>query len=302
MPSLIDTLGKASILDTTEGGNVLEEPNFADTFASDPEVVAELREALLSRILSSLLPKQVEFVLDTDHRILGYIGGFGSGKTVALAAKIIALGLVNPGCTIMALEPTYPMIRTVLMPTFEEYFETWGISYVMRLSPQPRYILSLPTGRVEILCQAAEAWQRIRGQNLAAAVWDECDTSPTDIAQKVGEMLLARMRTGEINQLAVASTPEGFRWAYRQFVEADGPDKRLIRVRTRDNPNLPKDFIPSLERNYPPQLIQAYLDGHFVNMASCALYPDFDRSLHYTDDLPRDLDTIYVGVDINVGN
>ena len=59
-------------------------------------------------------------------------------------------------------------------------------------------------------------------------------------------MLLARMRTGELNQLAVASTPEGFRWAYRTFVENDGPDKRLIRVRTQDNPHLPADFIPSL--------------------------------------------------------
>ena len=115
-------------------------------------------------------------------------------------------------------------------------------------------------------------------------------------------MLLARMRTGELNQLAVASTPEGFRWAYRTFVEHDGPDKRLIRVRTQDNPHLPADFIPSLERNYPSQLIAAYLEGHFVNLASCALYPEFDRSLNYCDTKPTPLDTIYVGVDINVGN
>ena len=44
-------------------------------------------------------------------------------------------------------------------------------------------------------------------------------------------MFLARMRVGQVNQLALASTPEGFRYCYRTFVEQDGPDKRLIRVK-----------------------------------------------------------------------
>jgi hypothetical protein len=163
-------------------------------------------------------------------------------------------------------------------------------------------VLHLPTGDVKVLLQSAENWQRIRGQNIAAAVWDEADTTPADTAQKASEMLLARMRTGNLNQLAVASTPEGFRWCYRTFVENATDDKRQITVKTRDNPNLPASFIPSLEANYPPQLIAAYLNGEYVNLASCALYPDFDRSLNYTDTMPDQGDTIFIGVDINVGN
>ena len=69
-----------------------------------------------------------------------------------------------------------------------------------------------------------------------------------------------------------------------------------------DNPYLPEDFVASLERNYPGQLIQAYLHGHFVNLASCSIYPEFDRSLNYCDTQPNELDTIYVGVDLNVGH
>ena len=99
------------------------------------------------------------------------------------------------------------------------------------------------------------------------------------------------MRVGQVNQLALASTPEGLRYCYRTFVEQDGPDKRLIRVKTRDNPHLPEGFIESLQRNYPAQLINAYLEGHFVNMASCACYPEFDRSLNYCDTQPDPLDT-----------
>ena len=285
-----------SLLDLCPGGTLLEAAKPLEA-AVDPDAI----ETLKKRILADCLPAQRDFLADT-HRIVGYIGGFGSGKSWALAAKILFLGMANPGSVIMACEPTFPMIRTVLIPALDGALAHWDIEYSFRASPQPEYTINLPSGTVTVLCQSAENYQRIRGQNIAAAVWDECDTSPTETAQKAGEMLLARMRTGNFNQLAVASTPEGFRWAYRTFIEQDGPDKKLIKVRTKDNPNLPPEFIPSLERNYPPQLIAAYLNGEFVNLAQCGLYPDFDRSRHYTDAKPTEDDTIFVGIDINVGN
>ena len=287
----------SSLLSICPGGTLLEP-------AREREVEADpgAEQALRDRILADCLPAQREFLADEGHRILSYIGGFGSGKSWALAAKLIFLGLRNPGQTIMACEPTFPMIRTVLIPALDAALEQWEIDYTFRASPQPEYRLELPTGPVTILCQSAENYQRIRGQNLAAAVWDEADTSPVDTAQKAGEMLLARMRTGNVNQLAIASTPEGYRYCYRTFIENEGPDKRLIRVKTRDNPHLPAEFIPSLERNYPAQLIAAYLEGEFVNLASCSVFPDFDRSLHYTDAQPDASENIYVGIDINVGH
>ena len=286
-----------SLLSQCPGGTLLERPQERN---DPPDPGAE--QALRDRILADCLPAQREFLSDESHRILSYIGGFGSGKSFALAAKLIFLGLRNPGKVIMACEPTFPMVRQVLVPAIDLALAQWEIEYTYRASPTPEYKIDLPTGSITVLCMSAENYQRIRGQNIAAAVWDECDVSPVETAQKAGEMLLARMRTGNVNQLAVASTPEGFKWAYRTFIEQDGPDKRLIRVKTKDNPHLPAEFIPSLERNYPAQLIAAYLEGEFVNLASCSLYPEFDRSLNYTDAKPELLDTIYIGVDLNVGN
>ena len=286
-----------TILAHAGAGHILEEKRCAE-FTPTPGA----EQALRDRILSDLLPAQQEFILDTEHRIVGYIGGFGSGKSYALCAKAIWLGMANPGTTAMIAEPSFPMIRTVFMPAMELALDQWGIDFDFRVSPQPEWTLKLPTGEMKLLAVSAENWQKVRGQNISFVLWDECDTSPHDTAQKAGEMFLARMTTGNVNQLAVASTPEGFKWAYKTFVEEDGPDKRLIRVKTRDNPNLPSGFIESLERNYPPQLIQAYLEGEFVNLASCSIYPDFDRSLNYTDARPEPLDTIYVGIDLNIGN
>ena len=285
------------ILDHLPAGNILDKPR-PKHHVPDPSVAANLR----AKIYAACLPAQQDFLEDEKHRIVGYIGGFGSGKSFALACKLLTLAMANPGTTLMALEPTFPLLRTVLFPTLDAVLEQFDIAYNFRTSPQPEYLIHLPTGTCKVLCQSEENWSRLRGQNISCCVADELDTLPVETAQKCSEMLLARMRTGQLNQLAVASTPEGYRWAYRTFVERDGPDKRQITVDTRDNPHLPAEFVPSLERNYPSQLIAAYLSGQYVNMASCSLYPDFDRSRHYTDDLPRDLDTIYIGVDINVGN
>ena len=108
----------------------------------------------------------------------------------------------------MVAEPSFPMIRTVFIPAMDAALEQWGVDYDFRVSPQPEYTLKLPTGNVRILCQSAENWQRVRGQNISFVFWDEADTSPVETAQKAGEMFLARMRTGQVNQLALASTPE----------------------------------------------------------------------------------------------
>jgi PBSX family phage terminase large subunit len=287
-----------SILDRCAGGGLLDKPVPVE---APPEGTVE---ELKARILADLLPAQRDFVLDEKHRILAYIGGFGSGKSFALTAKCLFLAMApgNENTTGMVCEPSFPMLRTVFFPAMDEALERWGIEYEFRASPQPEYLLTLPNGKCKILCQSATNYQKIRGQNLSWACWDECDTLPVEIAQKASEMMLARLRSGGTQQLAVASTPEGFAWAFRTFKETPGPDKRLIRVRTMDNPNLPKEFIESLKRNYSGPLIQSYLEGHFVNLASCALYPDFDRSLHYTDALPEEHETIFVGIDINVGN
>ena len=287
----------SSILDHVGEGSVLEAERPA-TRTIDPDAAQRLRD----RIWADLLPAQKEFVQDESHRIVGYIGGFGSGKSFALCAKALWLGMANPGTTAMVAEPSFPMIRTVFIPAMDAALEQWELDYEFRVSPQPEYIIHLPTGDVKILCQSAENYARVRGQNISFVLWDECDTSPADTAQKAGEMFLARMRTGQVNQLAIASTPEGFRYCYRTFVEQAAEDKRLIKVKTRDNPHLPDGFIESLQRNYPAQLISAYLEGNFVNMASCSLYPDFDRDANYSAIEPQPNDTIYAGADFNVGN
>ncbi len=288
-------------------GGVLDEPQMINTRC------LESTEEIKERVLAALLPHQREFCLDTEHRILGLCAGFGAGKTYSLTVKALLLALDNPNTVGAVFEPTGPMVRDVWQRSFDLALEEFGIEFDFRATPQPEYKLHLPDGTVTILCRALETYNRIRGQNLSFCIADEIDTSSLNIADKAVEMMLARLRGGKKPQLALASTPEGFKTLYKLFVEdfqqAEGNEerladlkasRRLIRARTLDNPYLPDGFVESLYEHYPPQLIASYIEGQFTNLESSTVYPYFDRDTHWTDQEPLPTERLHIGVDFNV--
>ena len=285
-----------SILSVIAGGKVLEKPQRTATRCT------ESYAALRKRIYKELLPPQKEFVDDTDHKILGYCAGFGAGKTFALCAKAVFLGMDNPNTTAAVFEPTNIMLRDVWMRAFDDFLEQFGVEHDFRVSPQPEYVLHLPRGPVTLICRATETFNRIRGQTLSFVLADELDTSPIEIAQKASEMMLARLRGGTKPQLAVASTPEGYKYFYRTFVEqGDRDDRRLIKAKTTDNPHLPDGFVESLFRNYDSQLVASYINGEFTNLANTTVYHPFDRDRHWCDTEIESEDRVFVSIDFNVG-
>ena len=147
-------------------------------------------------------------------------------------------------------------------------------------------------------------YQRLRGQNLCAVGFDEADTIPKRDAESAMNMALARLRSGNIQQFYATTTPEGHSWAFETFEKNAKEDTRLIKAKTSDNPYLPEGFIDSLLENYPPQLIQAYLNGNFTNLTTGAVYSRFDRNKHLINNIPFDIkmETLLIGIDFNVMN
>jgi hypothetical protein len=156
------------------------------------------------------------------------------------------------------------------------------------------------------LCRSFENWSRIIGLNLAYVLADEIDTVNPTTCQRAFPKILGRLRAGNVRQFAAASTPEGFRWMWKTFGSEDAQqrsDRRLIKMRTVDNPHLPQDFIERLEANYDPSMLQAYLHGEFVNLNTGQVYDRFDRLKHVTSIIPDvSSEPLRVGVDFNIGN
>jgi hypothetical protein len=262
---------------------------------------------LLTRIRADLHPGQLAFVDDTSTQIIGISAGYGAGKTRSLCAKAVHLAAANQGFIGAVMEPTGPLIRDIWQNDFDDFLEAYDIPYTFRASPLPEYTLHLPGGDTKILCRSFENWSRIIGLNLAWVLADEIDTVAPSIASKAFPKILGRLRAGNVRQFGAASTPEGFRWMWNTFGSDDAQkrtDRRLIKMRTADNPHLPPDFIERLQANYDPNLLKAYLDGDFVSLTTGQVYDRFDRIKHVREDFSRieDDETILVGIDFNITN
>jgi hypothetical protein len=287
-----------SILDVVPEGNVLQRLGEAHAL--------EDVNALLDRIKSDLHQGQLDFVSDQDSQILAISAGYGAGKTRALCAKTLALAIANQGFIGCVMEPTGPLIRDIWLNDFDDFLEHYEIPHTFRASPLPEYVLHLPGGDTKILCRSFENYQRIIGLNLAFCCADEVDVVNPAITSRAFPKILGRLRSGNIRQFAAASTPEGFKWLYNEFGTSDAlerPDRKLIKMKTVDNPHLPPDFIERLKANYDPSLLKAYLDGEFVNLNTGQVYDRFDRAKHVFSELPDiDREPLRIGIDFNIGN
>jgi hypothetical protein len=254
---------------------------------------------------------QAEFLqLQTKFRAL--VAGFGSGKTWAGGAGQCRHAWEHPRINAGYFAPTYPQIRDIFYPTIEEVAADWGLTAKVREGNHEVHLFSGRTYRTTILCRSLEKPGEIVGFKIGHAQIDELDLLKPEKAATAWRKIMARMRynvPGLRNGIDVTTTPEGFRFAWRTFVKdvRDKPELRglygLVHASTYENEaNLPADYIPSLRASYPPQLIEAYIRGQFVNLTSGSVYPNFDRKLNHSPDVVKDGDVLHVGMDFNVLN
>lgn len=243
----------------------------------------------------SLFEHQEKFVLDFSKRFIGFAGGYGCGKTEALTAKALLCAKRNPGRLGLLLSPINAMVETDLAPAFEAAMEKAGVKWQYESKGYHIYRLFFPyqaPSRVQLL--GAENHNRLRGKNAAWWGVDEFDTiQPESLQTLVLEQLMARLRAGytEASECGFfVSTPEGFRGMHKFFVEdvermeKEGVevDRVLHRARTYDNYLLKPSYVESLRKQYPPALLEAYLEGNFVNLASGTVYDNYDEVLNNT--------------------
>lgn len=261
----------------------------------------------------TVLKHQLAFINDTETKHLALVGGFGCGKTYTFCLKALDLASKNIGHVGLLLEPTYGMIADTLAPTFQEILDQYRIPYEVKISNW-KFTLYFETGICTIIMRSAENHMKCRGMNLAFAGIDEVDTIKPAIADGAWKTCQSRLRKGNVYQLFTTSTPEGFGFLYNYFEKnGDKENRRLIRARTEDNPFLPPDYIETLRQDYPPELIDAYLNGIFTNLTSGVVYTSYDRHLNDTSiDYQWVIDQekrfphnpkyqLHIGQDFNVG-
>lgn len=235
-----------------------------------------------------------------------FVGGFGSGKTAAGVVRLMKAKRYCPLADVAYYLPTYPLIEDIAFERFPALFERNGIDFDLNRS---KSVLRTNMGR--IVFRNMENPDRIVGYEVGHSIVDELDTLPIKKARAAWNKIIARNRqkcftvTGRPvkNTVGVVTTPEGFRFVYERWQKNPKPGYEMFRAKTMENAaNLPADYIQNLTDSYPAALLQAYLEGEFVNLTNGAVYPYFDRFLHTTLETIQPLEHLHIGMDFNVGN
>lgn len=246
------------------------------------------------------------FLNGLNTKFRAYVGGFGSGKTFVGCLDLLNFFAAHPGTRQGYFGPSYPSIRDIFYPTFEEAAEMLGFTVVIRESNKEVHVYRGGRYYGTVICRSMDNPSSIVGFKIARALCDELDVLDPKKAQQAWNKIIARMRlviNGVPNSIGVTTTPEGFKFVYQQFAKAPTESYSMVQASTYENEiYLPPDYISSLKETYPENLIDAYLDGQFVNLTGGTVYNQYS-SANLSSEAVQDSDrTLYIGMDFNVTN
>ena len=230
------------------------------------------------------LPHQWEF-LTSKASMKALVAGFGAGKTHAFIANALKchIFLKSPQTGYSngwVAYPNFKLADELFVEPFREALDTCKIKYKYNATTKE---LRTQFGKINIYSFAYP--DRMIGSNLTWAGFDEFDVEKKEKCDKIWIKTLARMRGSENFEIFITTTPEGFKKTYEIFVKEANPFKHLIKAKTTDNHHLPKNYVENLFREYDGALVDAYINGEFVNFNGLSAYYGFKRDKHLSDNL-----------------
>ena len=266
-----------------------------------------------SAIHVELTPPQWEFY-NKECDFPAFIGGFGSGKTQTMIMRALTDFFAFPGANIGLYAPTYDLIRLNLLPRVIELLEAGRHDYslnrsqmmvyvkhhgalIFRSLTNPERIVAYEVFRSHIdeldilrFKDAELAWNKIIARNRQRCFYLR---NPKD---KNSERVYGRQR------VSAYTTPEGFNFIYEKWHKNPPSDQyQYVKAPTYSNPFLPADYVANLRASYPENLIDAYIEGEFVNLVGKSVYSSFNRFANDSTITPNTSEPIYLGMDFNVG-
>lgn len=244
------------------------------------------------------------FLNQLDTKFSAYVGGFGSGKTFTGCLDLILFLARHPGTRVAYFGISFGSIRDVFYPTFEEAATLLGFNIEIKYGDKEIHVYRGKRYYGTVICRSLDNPGSIVGFKVARALVDELDVLPTDKALAAWQKVIARLRlevSGEDNKVRVTTTPEGFKTTYNLFAKEPKKSYGMVQASTYENQDwLPEGYIESLIETYPSELIDAYINGDFVNLTAGTVYRSFDRKIHNSTEKVAANEVLHVGMDFNV--
>jgi len=244
----------------------------------------------------------------SDAFATAFVGGFGSGKSEALFIRMLSTKILFPKNDLGYFSPSYSLIRDIAYPRIEPMLESLKLDFNLNKSENVIKIKNCGN----ILFRTMDNPAKIVGFEIMDGFVDELDTLSYTNAKDSWEKIIARTRQKPLspicykrpsNQLFVGTTPEGYKYVWQMWKNEPPPGYKLIKATTQSNArNLPTGYIDNLRATYPKELIEAYLNGEFVNLNGKAVYFCYNRIINNSTRTIKSNDQLHIGCDFNVRN
>jgi len=258
-------------------------------------------------------------VLDTNNYVCE--GGFihhNSGKSHVMGFCAVTDAMHSPKATISIYEPDYNLIKTVAMPTIEYWLNFFKIKYKVNLQD---HMISPESDKMgKFIFKSMDNPDSLVGYESYRSHIDELDTLTEEKATKVWQKILGRNRQNPIgvpdehkkwnfksqrfeciNRVSAYTTPEGYKFCYKMWHQNPNPDYQKVHGRTDENPTLSEAYKQQLRDSYPSNLIEAYMEGQFVNLTLGTVYHAYDRVRCGSREEIVEKEHLFIGCDFNVG-
>ena len=224
---------------------------------------------------SNFYPAQWKF-LTSKKAINGYVGGLGSGKTHIFLRKTLYNHLTKTNKDGISngwiIYPTYDLAEELFIQPFLDMLSRLDMEYDYNIA---KHRILTAAGMVRVY--QLQKPQRIVGAELTYIGYDEFDIESWKNCDMAFKKSIGRMRGSDNTEIYIVTSPEGFHYTHKIFVEDDNDDRFLVHGKTTDNKALPEAYIKLLENTYDSTLLKAYRDGKFINITAGSTYYQFTR-------------------------
>lgn len=244
------------------------------------------------KVRTKLLPYQAD-VLRNPIKYLAVLGGLGCGKTRAIALIIYTYARRYPGARILLAAQTYKLLHQGSFFELKKFLREIQVDYEFN---QGSGVLTFPNGSTVTLQTLGVDPDEVRGPEWSLIVIDEAAQVAQEMWQAISDRARYKLHKGETGELAPnlvrvftnSKDVNPSHWIMKEFILGKSPVHQLLTISTYVNrKNLPPDYIPKLEKRYPPGSDdhRRWLLGEIVS-AEGAVYPQFGE-LHIIDRDPE---------------
>lgn len=230
--------------------------------------------------LSSYVPLPTQRAFhSSDALFRAFVGGFGSGKTLAGCWEALDLSVAYPRNVGLICRKTYRELADSTQRTFMEIVPPQLVASYSKRDE----VVTLTNGS-QIMFRSLDDIQKFRSVNLG---WWYLDEASEIDDEDVPTMLLGRLRLAHVpwrGAFVTSNPPHQDHWLYKWAVEkavASPSRYMLVQASTYDNPFLPREYVETLEKEYSAQWVSRFLAGEFGHITpGTPVYEHFMEKIH----------------------